>query len=215
MANRLIKLAFQHPVPYRLSAEAQFSELIYRTTLTPIHKVFKDNSSRNQCNGIARIIVQVYNENATKLTTKNNLEKLAREGLTLVEDINLTNLYTVSIYKPTQNIRQAIVQLSTPEVYIVDRKVKINKISAPTNSNRVFITFENAADAREASQLGCYISGYPAHKDKVTLANNTFVPQCKKCYMWNDHSTNNCKFEGTLCSRCTGLHHYSECRFKK
>ena len=120
-----VKLAFQYNTPYQLVAEGQFAELIYKQTYIPIVNVVKDNSTRNQVNGLARIIVLITRVNATKLTSQANLNKLGLKGLTLVSDSNLENLHTVSIYKPNLSIKLAIQRDSTTSVFIREREVEI------------------------------------------------------------------------------------------
>ena len=214
MSGRNVKLVFEYNTPTQLRSDHQFAELIYKTTEVPITKVTKDNNPRNQVNGIARIVVLISRDFATSLTSQNKLDKLSKVGLRLVPDGNLENLHTVSIYRPSLNIKHAIQENEIPMVCIKNRQVQIKKATAPDNSNRVFISFEHATDAKEASQHGCLISGYPVHQNKVTMATRIFIQQCKRCYAWNDHPTQQCTMpqEVHFCSRCNDIHHFTLCR---
>ena len=213
MANRIARLAFEYNTPFsRCSNDSQFSDLIYRQTHIPLTRVVKDNNPKNQRDGKARIIVMLSNEYANQLTNTQNLAQLKSVGLDLVPDSNYSNLHTVYITRAPYYIKQAI-RDGTPSVYLGNRTANISRAVAPSNSSKIFVTFSQADDAREASLNGCCINGLSVESHYINMAENTYIPQCKRCYTWNEHPSNQCPLPpgAQLCSRCIHYHSYKQC----
>ena len=214
MESRSQKISFSYVPPFQhAKTNDQFANLIYRTAGVPVQNCYLDNNTSGQGNWKARVIVQVRKEFAAKLTANHPLAELKKVGLELVSDVNFSNIRTITIYKPKWSIKEAINNTSIVPVDLETGPVEIIRSSAPSNSNRVFITFASAEDANTAIANGCFISGYEVQADQITMAKRIFVPQCKRCYKWNSHSTQECPLREDLpmCSRCTGYHKFTTC----
>lgn len=87
----------------------------------------------------------------------------------------------------------------------------VGSYSSPTSlKNNMKVVFENANMAKTVLQEGLLIDSFEIQSTNIYPETIIRPPQCNNCYKL-DHKTRECHLNKQACSRCTGLHAYTEC----